>query len=258
MIHDLAFPNSAWVTAPERLMLRGGSMQRVDVPIRYARFTHPVRGRCLIDTGYTHRVTSGPRSTPLRLYARFLRPRLTEHALGNGDKADTVVLTHLHADHVSGLRDLDGACVYGHAESTRRLLSQGSLNQRRHGLFAELLPPDFAERLKPFEDAANIETPLGEGGDLFGDGSVVVVPLPGHMDGHHGVLLQTADGPLLYAADAQWLRAAVLGDRLPTGPAAWITHDREAAQATAARLAAYERKGGRVVYCHDPGPVTPC
>lgn len=258
MIDDLAFPNSAWVTAPERLMLRGGSMQRVDVPIRYARFTHPSHGRCLIDTGYTSRVTNGARSIPLRLYAHLLRPRLTDQALRKGNEADTVILTHLHADHISGLLDLNGASVFGHAASTRRLLSQHSLTQRRHGLFAELLPTDFTERLQPFEDAPDTMTPLGNGRDLFGDGSVVVVPLPGHMDGHHGVFLETDNGPLLYAADAQWLREAVVQDRLPTGPAAWITHDLEAARETAARLAAYERSGGRVVYCHDPGQVTLC
>ena len=70
------FANSAFVTAPERLILRGGAWRRVRLKVRYGLFLHPQAGLVLIDTGYGPRVTEGPRSLPLRLYDAILGPQL--------------------------------------------------------------------------------------------------------------------------------------------------------------------------------------
>jgi glyoxylase-like metal-dependent hydrolase (beta-lactamase superfamily II) len=37
--------------------------------------------------------------------------------------------------------------------------------------------------------------------DIFGDGSVVMVALPGHTPGHHGLLVRLASGPVLLSGD---------------------------------------------------------
>lgn len=249
------FFNSAFVRAPERFVLRGGAWSAIDIPVRYGVFDHPRVGRCLIDTGYTHRVTGGPRSLPLRLYATILSPRLQRSALQGGENIGAILLTHLHADHVSALRDFPSAALYAAGVGLDHFLSGSAYGRVRHGVFRELLPSDLQTRARRFEDCAIAEAPLslGPARDVFGDGEILAVPLPGHMRGHTGFLWPKLDPPLLYAADAQWLARAVMEDRAPGPPARWIMDDVRADATTRARIAAFARAGGEVIYCHDPG-----
>ncbi|WP_171036263.1 MBL fold metallo-hydrolase [Maricaulis alexandrii] len=259
MIRDLQFPNSAWVRAPERFVLRDGRLGLMSIPVRYGTFTHPEAGHCLIDTGYTRRVTKGRRSLPLNIYNAVLRPRLTRHALPDAKPlVDTIILTHLHADHVAGLKDYPQARIITDRAALMHFLEPGA-SRLRHGVFRELLPEDIIDRVTDFSEFAAIECPygLGPGRDLLGDGSVVALPLPGHMRGHTGICFPDETRPLLYAVDAQWLHRAVMENRLPGAPARWILDDVEACQRSADRIRQFCEAGGRVVYCHDPAsPVS--
>lgn len=258
MITGLCFPNSATVRVPERLVLRGGRWTLVDLAVRYARFTHPLAGTCLIDTGYSARVTNGSRSSPLTLYAAILRPRLTNQALPSAcPKADTILLTHLHADHVSALRDYPDAKLVADASAAEHFLEAGAISRTRHGVFKELLPGNFRKRIIGLDTLAQIEAPFGLGParDVFGDGEVLAVPLPGHMRGHTGYLFAKQSVPVLYAGDSDWLDRAIREDRSPQAPAQWILEDPAAGRETAARLNVFAAAGGRIVLCHDPEPV---
>lgn len=248
------FLNSAFVRAPERLVLRGGRWAPIDIPVRYGVFDHPRIGRCLIDTGYTRRVTEGRRSLPLRLYASILSPRLQREALSADAHVDAILLTHLHADHVSALRDFPNAAIYANGAGIDHFAKCSEHARVRHGVFSELLPPDLPQRVRRFEDCADVSAPLslGKAHDVFGDGEVLAINLPGHMRGHTGFVWPKLERPLLYAADAQWLARAVMEDRAPGAPARWIMDDMDADKTTRARIAAFARGGGDVTYCHDP------
>lgn len=249
------FPNSAVVRAAERLVLKGGGRQARDLTVRYGSFTHPIGGRCLVDTGYSPRVTSGRRSFFLSAYAAMLRPKLTTDALPKAQPdVDTIMLTHLHADHVSALRDYPGARIYAHGAAVRHFLGVSAFDCIRHGVFRELLPDDFQARMTPLESLRLVAAPLGlgDGWDVFGDASVLAVALPGHMLGHVGYVWTQLDQPVLYAADAQWLMRAIIEDRSPGPPARWIMDDPAAAGETGKRIAAFAAAGGKVVLCHDP------
>ncbi|WP_291844563.1 MBL fold metallo-hydrolase [Maricaulis sp.] len=254
MIEALDFPNSATVRAPEFLVLQGGRRRMLDIPVRYGVFRHTKVGTCLIDTGYSARVTGGTRSLALRIYNALLRPRLTDQALpGARPDASTIILTHLHADHIAALRDYPGARILADRTALEHYLAMGS-RRLRHGVFAELLPDNVLERVEDIHDLRQARAPLGlgPGRDVFGDGSVLAVPLPGHMRGHVGLCFARFDPPLLYAADAQWLHRAVMEDRLPGPPAAWVYDDAATTRDSARRIRAFVEKGGQVVYCHDP------
>lgn len=253
------FPNSAFVSAPERLMLHGGSWAFTRIPVRYGRFTHPAFGRCLIDTGYSSRVTAGKRSLPLWLYAKVLNPELTRHALPEGDgKIDTILLSHLHADHVSALKDYPDARIFADGAAVEHFLSASWFESTHKGCFRELLPDDLSSRITPFEFTPKREAPhgLGNGYDVFGDGSVLAVPLPGHMRGHTGFVFARGPAPLLYAADAEWMSRAILEDRAPGFPARLILEDREAAAETSHRIRTFISLGGRLALCHSPEDAT--
>jgi glyoxylase-like metal-dependent hydrolase (beta-lactamase superfamily II) len=248
------FPNSAWVSAPERFVLAGGAWARLRLPVRYGRFDHPIGGACLIDTGYSGRVTEGPRGLALRAYAGVLRPQLTPEALPGGLAPDTILISHLHADHISALKDFPGARLLAHGGGVAHWLGVSRLARVRHGVFDELLPDDFAARVEPFEALPLVAAPLGlgPGWDVFGDGSVLAIPLPGHMRGHVGFCWPRLARPLLYAADAQWLAGAILQDRPPGPPARWIIDSIAEDRATRARIAAFVAAGGELRLCHDP------
>lgn len=258
MITDLSFPNSAVVRVPERLVLSGGRWARIDLAVRYGRFTHPREGACLIDTGYSARVTRGARSLPLSVYAAILRPQLTSEALPEAaPDIRTILLTHLHADHVSALRDYPAARLVGDSGALDHFLGAGAYGRTRHGVFSELLPNDLKARLLSLDTFPTVNAPLGLGParDVFCDGEVLAVALPGHMRGHTGYLFARRDPPLLYAGDADWLAKAIAEDRSPRAPARWVLDDPEAARETAWRLNAFTGAGGQVVLCHDPEPV---
>jgi glyoxylase-like metal-dependent hydrolase (beta-lactamase superfamily II) len=250
-----AFVNSAIVRAPERFVLRGGAWRGIDIPVRYGVFQHQRAGVCLIDTGYSTRVTSGRRSLPLQVYASLLRPRLLPVALP--ERVDAILLTHLHADHVSALRDYPNATLFADGAGADHFLTAAGAARVRHGVFLELLPENFAQRIVRFESLPLAEAPLGLGParDVFGDGEVLAVPLPGHMRGHTGFVWPKLERPLLYAGDAQWLARAVMEDRPPGAPARWIMDDLAADKETRGRIARFARAGGEVVYCHDAAPL---
>lgn len=249
------FPNSAFVSAPERFVLKGGRWRSLRIPVRYGLFEHRTEGRCLIDTGYSTRVTRGKRSLPLWLYAKALNPQLTAAALpGAAPHVDKILLSHLHADHVSALRDYPAARIYADGAAIDHFLSGNWLSRTHKGCFRELLPDDLRARLVPFETLRQIEAPhgLGRAADIFGDGSVLAVPLPGHMRGHTGFLFSSPVAPLLYAADADWLSRTILEDRSPGLPARFILDDPAAAAETSFRIRNFVSLGGRLALCHDP------
>jgi glyoxylase-like metal-dependent hydrolase (beta-lactamase superfamily II) len=240
------------------LVLQAGRWKNIELAVRYGVFEHPTQGTCLIDTGYSARVTSGPRSPALAAYAALLRPALTRQTLpAHVPNVARILLTHLHADHVSALRDYPEAHIIADGRAVDHFLSAGIFGCVRCGVFRELLPPDLSARLVRLEDRPSLDAPFGLGParDVFGDASVLAIALPGHMLGHTGYLWPDARPPLLYAGDAEWLRSAVIEQRPPGAPAAWIVHDRAAARETAQRLAAFERAGGELVFCHDPEPA---
>lgn len=260
------FAISSYVGAPERPLVKGGKWRKIQIPIRYGFFRHPQIGPVLIDTGYTDRVTTGTRSLDLRLYASGLRPRLVEkgqlefflRARGlRREDIRCVILTHFHADHISACRDLPNARFYASGSAYEQLRQSRQLKRMLHGVFLSLLPPDFAERLTPFEDLPQQEGPLGLGAcrDVSGDGTVLIVPLPGHAIGHVGVAFPSLEPPLLYAVDVEWLRPALAPGR--SGVAArLIGDDLEASERSRALVRAFAQRGGRVVLCHDPEPLS--
>jgi glyoxylase-like metal-dependent hydrolase (beta-lactamase superfamily II) len=267
------FANSAHVRAPERLMLQGGRWASCVLNVRYGLFISAGAGPVLIDTGYTEHALAGPgRSLGLRVYGRMLRPKLAaENQPGpflarfglRPEDISRVVVTHLHADHISGLALFRKARFLASAAAVDAFRAATPFGNLRHGVFAELLPPDFADRLDLIEATAAVQPPLLPlavdgapiGRDLLGDGSLVAVPLPGHADGHFGLVFPLLQRPLFYAVDAQWLMAALPAPRRPGFPSSVIAADRVALARSSALVDGFARAGGDVVLCHDPEPT---
>jgi glyoxylase-like metal-dependent hydrolase (beta-lactamase superfamily II) len=261
------FANSATVAAPERFMLRGGSWRMRQLAVRYGLYLGAPVGPVLIDTGYTaHSVNAAGRSLGLRAYGRLLRPELqaegqpepflARFGLRPGD-IRCVIVTHFHVDHVSGLRLFDRARFLASGSGWRSFSTASALANLRHGMFAELLPPDFADRLDLIETLPRVPAaPLAaKGHDLFGDGRMIALPLPGHAAGHFGLVFPQLARPLLYGVDAQWLLAALPEGERPGFPARLVAAEPLETGPTCDLLEAFAQAGGDVMLCHDPDPA---
>lgn len=137
-------------------------------------------------------------------------------------KVDFVVLTHVHWDHTSGLVDLP---------SPRVLMGAGELAFAR-GFPKDAVPAVMADHLagaRPEEvpwDGGPYEN-FPKSHDLFADGSVVLVPLPGHTPGSLGVFVNDFHGRrLLFIGDAAWSRSGV---EIPSHKAKLVSHKVDAA-----------------------------
>ncbi|MEM8548768.1 MAG: MBL fold metallo-hydrolase [Pseudomonadota bacterium] len=246
-------------------MLRGGTWQRVALRVRYGFLHHPTAGPTLIDTGYTeHALSAAGRGMALRLYSRLLSPRLNEaeqparflaHFGLTPEDITTIIVTHFHADHVSGLCLFPNARFIASDAAWDRISQRGAFANLRHGIFPELLPKDFAARLAPVEALPEKSHSSGlSGWDLFDDGSVLAVALPGHADGHMGLLFDDPSEPVFYATDTQWMLAALPKHARPRITARMIADAPKQLDASSDLVLEFQKAGGRVVLCHDPAP----
>jgi glyoxylase-like metal-dependent hydrolase (beta-lactamase superfamily II) len=254
--------NSAHVGVPGRLVRRGAGLRTIRLTVRYGLIELNSKGLCLVDTGFGPEVTGGPRSTALRFYNSVLRPdlnhsQLPEATLRNlgATAADVrlVVVTHFHADHVCSLRAFPRARIVTCGEAAHRVGAMSSTAALRHGIFKELIPPDFERRIVPLQEMQRqpSDTALGEGYDLFGDGSYLAIPLPGHAFGHFGIFWRDETGPVIYATDAAWTTAALMKDETPWLAMSIVFDQRRIGRETQALLREFCRQGGRIHLCHD-------
>jgi glyoxylase-like metal-dependent hydrolase (beta-lactamase superfamily II) len=106
---------------------------------------------------------------------------------------DTVILSHLHLDHVAGLT-ADGAAVFPDAQihlprlDWEHWIESGRAPAERTELLKGIFQP-YQERLHTFEN-----------GDIVAEG-VTVMHLPGHTPGHCGFMIESAGQRLLHMVD---------------------------------------------------------
>ncbi len=258
----IQFPICARIRASARLVDSTAGWRRMDVPIRYGLVEHAKEGLILIDTGYTADLYR-PRSLGLSLYRVLLRPRLMPEgdvaarlaAIGaEPDDIRHIILTHLHADHICGLDRFRNATLHASA-ATLQLWARGpSWRDAGNALFHGLLPAQSAFACRTLEHAPEVALPWGGSGhDVFGDGSLISVDLPGHMLGPVGGFF--AGENCLYAVDTAWTMSSILQEpRLPW-LARLITPDRTAAMRSLEVTRAAHASGVNVRLSHDPEPA---
>jgi glyoxylase-like metal-dependent hydrolase (beta-lactamase superfamily II) len=218
--------DTGYCLAHESLVMRGGKHRQIQCHSLVALIKHPSHGWGLWDTGYAPRMLAATERWPFNLYRRatpmFVRHDLTvatQLARFQLDPTDIhwVVLSHMHADHLAGLRDFPHAQVYLSRSAYESVRGLQGIAAVRRAFIPSLMPSNLDKHLNLIDQWDGPEIPeLGPSHDLFGDRSLLIVQLPGHGRGQIGMLLQTEQRRILLAADAAWVSQSIRENRLPS------------------------------------------
>jgi N-acyl homoserine lactone hydrolase len=224
-------PTAALLREPGRLAWRRalglgvGKEGWMPIPIPAFLVEHPGAGLGLIDTGLHPSVAVRPRESfgrvtilafrDLQMDAgQALGAQLRERGL-EPSAVKTVVMTHLHVDHASGISEFPGATFVVSSAEWKAASEQGPT----HGYVTRQFDHAFDYRLLDFEgtktSAPDSFSGFARSFDVFGDGSLRVVYTPGHTFGHMSVVARTASGEVLVAGDAMYLRRTLDDEHLP-------------------------------------------
>jgi N-acyl homoserine lactone hydrolase len=158
--------------------------------------------------------------------------RLADRGIAPGD-VGRAVLSHLHFDHCGGTAELPSA----------RLVVQGDEWAAAHD--AEQLAQGVYQ---PDDYDLGHAVELVDGGhDVFGDGTVVCVPTPGHTAGHQSLRVELTSGPVVLTADCVYLASML--DRMAV-PAFGFDLDRQRASMRELRRLRDE-EDCRLLFGHD-------
>ena len=252
---------------------RGGRWRVRRYPAGFALLRHPAHGTVLFDTGYGEEVLGAMRRWPGVLYGLVTPVRLRAGqtareqlaALGvTAGEVKTILVSHLHADHAGALRDFPATRFLIDPLAYPPLRPLKGLRAVRRAFLPELLPADFEGRCEAlvFSPAPAGLAPFPEAADVFGDGSVHALRVPGHAPGMVALVVRThpearldgdGSGLTLLASDAAWSVKA-LRQNLGVHPLArlafWdVAQEGKSRQALHAWLMAHPK--ARVIVSHD-------
>lgn len=210
----------------EHHAINNGRKQDIVFNALWGLVEHSTEGYILFDTGYTNRFYRATCSYPNKIYAQITQVHISPEQEvkaqleANGISPDLIkhiFISHFHADHVGGLKDFPNATFHASAIAVNQLNKVSKIFGFTKGILKGLIPDDFMKRLSVINEKLNIELPvLGTAYDLFGDGQLLAVPLPGHAAGQMGLLLSTHKQTYFLIADACWLKQSYIKGTLPS------------------------------------------
>jgi glyoxylase-like metal-dependent hydrolase (beta-lactamase superfamily II) len=262
--------DTGYCLASEHHVFSGGAQREMHCHALVGLLQHPTYGYTLFDAGYAPRMLTATEHWPWRLY-RSLTPLRLDPELALAVQLPRigvqpaairrVIVSHFHADHVAGLRDFPNATIITTVEALVQARTLRGIPALFRGLLPDLLPPDLLERVELLPAFGNHALPgLGPTHDLFGDGSVRLVHLPGHACGQIGALVRTTEGPVLLAADGAWTRRSIRERRPPALVTYLLVDDARCVRTTIDGLHAFmvAHPEVRIIPTHCPEAYEEC
>ena len=236
-MHTIEMYEAGYCKHPEFMTLSGGSFRSTVFPAMAALIHHNGKN-ILFDTGYSDHFFDATKRFPEKLYA-LTTPVTLDHPLSEqvSTRIDDVVISHLHADHIGGLKDFPHARIVCSKEAydfaTNSRISRFS--KVKKGVLPALLPDDFERRVTFIEDLKEVNLaenmyPFRTAFELF-DG-VYLIHLPGHAHGQYGMLTENH----FFIADAVWNIKTITEDRKPNRLTRLIMDNPKAYLETLAKL----------------------
>ena len=197
------------VTTREGLAFSGG---RLTLPVKLNHVAVLVRhaqGTFLFDTGLGNDIVKQFRrdmpwwANPFFSFGPVTsaRAQLDAHGIKHIER---IILSHGHWDHASALPDFPEADVW---------VTHQEKNYLRHPHPGSVFPSQVAAahtKWVTYQFASRPFRSFSTSTDLFGDGSVVLVPLPGHTPGSVGMFITLQSGhQFLFVGDVVWKMGAL-------------------------------------------------
>lgn len=182
-----------------------GKDKKMWVPVSAYLIEHP-KGLILVDTGWHEEIRTDQKKHLGRLaHSMFkgtlpagesINEKLKDIGVESKD-LDYVILTHLHSDHVSGLK---------HVKDAKKILTsklEWSAAHKKLGyvkaMWSDVAIDTFCLKDIPYG-------PFKKGLDLFNDGSFYLIHTPGHSDGMVSILVKINAKWLLLASDVGYAK----------------------------------------------------
>lgn len=149
-----------------------------------------------------------------------------------------VVLSHYHFDHIGQSDSFPDATLMIGAPDWAALQDGSAV-------------ASDATLLKPWLDGGKVEPVIGDH-DIFGDGSVTMLTMPGHTPGQYALLIRLPEtGPVLLSGDVVHFREQLDHDRVPP-----VNLDRADSMASMARLRdVAANTGATLIIQHDADDI---
>ncbi|MCE9596940.1 MAG: MBL fold metallo-hydrolase [Spirochaetia bacterium] len=193
----------------EAFVLSGGSFFKLQKAAHMAALVLHPRGNLLIDTGLGKDIDSQFAEFPwwAKPLFQYSKRKSAKQTLDEKKiPVSRILLTHLHWDHASGLKDFPDSAIY---------------TTRKEFEFAESVDAKAPAYIKSQYDGKEIQWNMiefnsgayeifSESHDLYADASVVVVPLPGHTPGSIGIFVNLSPKErYFFVGDLVWSARAL-------------------------------------------------
>lgn len=208
-----------------------GEEGKTRVPACVFLIDHP-KGLALFDTGFSDRFVGMEKGLGKIVEMPAEHPvaqRLRELDI-DPDRIDWIINSHLHLDHAGGNHMLPNATI---------VVQDAEWN---FGFSGE----DGAYAVEDFDTGQPVKRISGEH-DLYGDGSVILFPTPGHTPGHQSARVKTATGEAVLAGDCCNFKRSLDEMRMPDQ-----VYNADHYRGSLEKLSALRRQGAQIFYGHDP------
>ena len=227
--------NTGWFQCKPGYYVEGDEGPHMRAPVPSYLIDHP-KGRALFDTGMgvRFRREQGNALPADKFGLEWFEGMDIATRLKSIDvdpaSINWIINSHLHIDHCGGNAHLPNATM----------IVQSSEYEAAQNCDQPLLysPEDY-------DTGQPVKTVSGEH-DLFGDGTVRIIPTFGHTPGHQSVIVKLAGGEVLLAGDCCYTERNLDVMVLPKA-----TNDMEQGMETYRRLDALRKKGTHILFGHD-------
>lgn len=180
------------------------------VPINCFLIEHPSEGPILVDTGINWEQARKHKEYYTGLvglvtdedeYLMQLEEEINSQLQVLGYKCSDVkkiLLTHLHEDHIGGLKHFPHAKVF--ISSQEWLLKDKKILGLIPGVYPKSIAPVADLEVISYSSGSFYNFPKSQ--DVLGDGSMVWLPTPGHSSGHSSIFIKFGDYQVLLGGDS--------------------------------------------------------
>lgn len=186
-------------------LFRGEEKKRI-LPVSCYLIEHP-KGNILIDTGWDTKFASERPKEWFGMVDKISHPVIGEKdgidsklaALGFKDTdMDAVYFSHMDFDHTSGMRLVRNAKAF--------YASREEITDSRKSKFRYVDTWSGIAPIRPFEYQETGIGPAGRSYDVFADGSVIFVSIPGHSHGLFAVKISGKKNYMILANDGAYVQ----------------------------------------------------